>query len=176
MKEELTTLMHMEFCKDEDERLDIAAMSIDVEVFRNREIAFEDALKKYSITEKQFWKKSTLRDVLDFPNIPLSELKKKYFYMPDELYEEIKACKTKQEICYTYEKYTKYFDEMISQMERKMKSQMKAVEQEMGFMPDDSLHEKLKKCKTKQEICHTYEKYIEDSYEKIRQRKFNKPS
>jgi tRNA U34 5-carboxymethylaminomethyl modifying enzyme MnmG/GidA len=104
MKEELTTLMHMEFCKDEDERLDIAAMSIDMEVFRRREIDFETALKKYSITEKQFWEKSTLTKVLDYPNTPMEKFSPNKF-MPEELHEKLKECKTKLEILYTYEKY-----------------------------------------------------------------------
>jgi tRNA U34 5-carboxymethylaminomethyl modifying enzyme MnmG/GidA len=104
MKEELTTLMHMDFCLNEDERLDIAAMSIDMEVFRKREISFEDALKKYSITEKQFWEKSTLTKVLDYPNIPMEKFSPNKF-MPEELHEKLKECKTKLEILYTYEKY-----------------------------------------------------------------------
>ncbi|MDR1369878.1 MAG: hypothetical protein LBJ72_07105 [Dysgonamonadaceae bacterium] len=104
MEEELTTLMHMEFCQDENERLKLAAMSIDCEVFKHRKTSFEDALKKYSITEKQFWEKSTLTKVLAFPNTPLDELKKNYI-MTDELYEKLKVCRTKYEICYTYEKY-----------------------------------------------------------------------
>jgi hypothetical protein len=116
MKEELTTLMHMEFCQDEDERLTIAAMAIDCEVFRDREISFEDALKKYSITEKQFWEKSTLRDVPNFPNIPLDRLKREYCYITDEYYEKLKACKTKQEICYAHEKYIKDNAEKIEEI------------------------------------------------------------
>jgi hypothetical protein len=101
MEEELTTLMHMEFCQDEDERLDIAAMAIDCEVFQRREISFENALKKYSITEKQFWEKSTLRNVPNYPNTPFDPEKSPGF-ITEKLYNELKACETKYEMLYVY--------------------------------------------------------------------------
>jgi tRNA U34 5-carboxymethylaminomethyl modifying enzyme MnmG/GidA len=115
MEEELTTLMHMEFCLNEEERLDIAAMSIDCEVFQKREITFEAALKKYSITEKQFWEHSTLTEVLDYPKMTLEEFKKNRCYFTEKLHNILKACKTKQEICYAYEKYLKDNDKEVKE-------------------------------------------------------------
>lgn len=52
MKEELTSKMHMEFCKDEEERLELAAMAVfaDVKKGKSKEIA----LKEYNITADQY--------------------------------------------------------------------------------------------------------------------------
>ena len=65
--EELTTLMHMEFCRDEQERLELAAMGVEADVFYHRSLSFDDALKVYKITEEQFWENMACKHLLDFP-------------------------------------------------------------------------------------------------------------
>lgn len=52
MKEELTTKMHMEFCKSEEERLELAAMAAFSEIRKGK--SKESALKEYGITEEQY--------------------------------------------------------------------------------------------------------------------------
>ena len=55
MKEELTTDMHLEFCKDEEDRLDTAACAVYMAVLKHKQ-DFKESLAKYNITEKQYEK------------------------------------------------------------------------------------------------------------------------
>lgn len=54
MKEELTTKMQIEFCKDENEKLDLIAMQIDIDVFEDKRMTLKEALKYYGISWEQF--------------------------------------------------------------------------------------------------------------------------
>ena len=101
MKEELTTLMHMEFCRDEQERIELAAMGIEAEVFYHRSTPFEEALKKYNITEEQFWENKPYRRLLDFPNKTLKQIHADGFTdMTIKEHDRYRACKNKMEVSF----------------------------------------------------------------------------
>lgn len=53
MKEELTTKMHMEFCKDEQERIELAACAVYFDVTKYKK-ELEASLKEYNITREQY--------------------------------------------------------------------------------------------------------------------------
>lgn len=56
MKEELTTLMHTEFCRNDEERFELLIMQITADVFEDRTKTLYDALKEYGMTMEQFEK------------------------------------------------------------------------------------------------------------------------
>jgi hypothetical protein len=102
MKEELTSLMHMEFCQDEQERVEFAAMAIFAEVFEGKIIDFNDALKKYSISEAEFWENMPFKHILTFQTEPLEKLQKDFPYYTKEKDDKYKACKNKFEVCFLF--------------------------------------------------------------------------
>jgi hypothetical protein len=52
MEEELTTLMHMDFCKDEWEKMELRIMEVSVAVDRGGDV--EAALKKMRLTREEY--------------------------------------------------------------------------------------------------------------------------
>jgi len=107
MKEELTTLMHMEFARDEQERLELAAHGVFDAVYVHKELKFDDALKVYGITEAEFWDNPPYKHVLSFPYRTLENLRKDWSSFSQEEYDRYKSCKTKHEI---YEVFVSYWD------------------------------------------------------------------
>jgi hypothetical protein len=99
MKEELTTLMHLEFCKDEKEELEMKADGVYFDVFRNKRLTFEDALKRYQISEEQVWENMTYNHIFDFPKQSLEEHREKYGSISRKKHNLYKACKNNREIC-----------------------------------------------------------------------------
>jgi hypothetical protein len=53
MKEELTSLMHLEFCRDEEERIEMAACGVYFDVNKHGKDLTE-SLKRYGITKEQY--------------------------------------------------------------------------------------------------------------------------
>jgi hypothetical protein len=102
MKEELTTLMHMEFCKDEEERIELAVHGVFNAVFYHQTMSFSEALKRYGITEQIFWENPPFAHVLEFPNKTLEELREQWHDFEVERYEKYKACKSKEEVYYLF--------------------------------------------------------------------------
>jgi hypothetical protein len=114
MEEELTTLMHMEFCLDEKERIELAVYGVFNAVFYHQTLSFSEALKKYGITEQIFWENPPFDHMLEFPNKTLEELRKTWPDFEVERYEKYKACKSKEEVYYLIASY-----EREDQRERK---------------------------------------------------------
>lgn len=54
MKEELTTLMHLEFCKNREEELELLIMQIRSDVFEKKTKTLEDALSQYRVSMAEF--------------------------------------------------------------------------------------------------------------------------
>ena len=110
--DELTSLMHMEFAKDEDERLEFAAGAVESEVFYRLSISFENALKKYDITEEQFFENMTYKHILEFPKKTLEEIHNDgYSAMTKEIHDRYRACKTDLETCFLFGQIHRESDE-----------------------------------------------------------------
>ena len=103
MEEELTSLMHMEFCLNEQERIEIAAMAVYAEVFNHKSISFDKALIKYSISEEQFYENMPSKHIFTFAERSLDDLRKSWPDFSKEKHEKYKACKDKFETCRLFE-------------------------------------------------------------------------
>lgn len=100
MQDELTTLMHVEFCQTEEEELELRSDGVYFDVFKHRKMTFQKALQVYEITESQFWENMPYKHVLDFPTTKFEDLK---YAITKEMHERYKKCKNKLEICYLLE-------------------------------------------------------------------------
>ena len=103
MTEELTSIMHTEFAKDEDERIEFASIGVYADVFKHRKTTLKDALIRYTVTENQFWDSISDMNCFSFPHRSLDDLRKDWPHFSKEKYEKYKACKTKEEICCLFE-------------------------------------------------------------------------